>query len=467
MVETQTHLKPKDTFEVINNSLLNGEDTRVLNLLYQPIIGSNALVLYQHLQTNEEEYNKPTKHFWLQDLMDISINDLSLARKKLEAIGLFKTYVRQKDEGHHYIYMIQNVIKAKEFLSDDILSLLLLDKVGEKRFESLATLFLPRQVDVNEYVEITSKYTEVYHLSNERIVQSNELVNKTIIQSKQIPEAMIPNVDSKEFDWKFFVDQLSGYKIDEKFLTNELKKVVLTFHSLYGINELEMVEHIKYSLDYVTNQIDMKDFKHRVYKKYHKVNKPVESPTIKESNELISSQSIDRHQNDLKHQGFTKQEIDVIVSCERIAPLIFLKAVKEQKGGFVSNNERWTVENLKEQSPLPDEVINMLIHYSLVVLDNPSLNQNMVNAIANNWAQKKVFKASDALKQVKAFNDEKAKNTNKRVTKNNYSNKPVRKETLPDWAVETNKRKETPLSKDEQSLLDEQLKQFTQGGEQS
>lgn len=465
MVETHTHLKPKDTFEIINNSLLNGEDTRVLNLLYQPIIGSDALVLYQHLQANELEYQHPTRHFLLQDLINISINDLYQARKKLEAIGLFKTYVRKKDEGYHYVYCIQNVLNPREFLSDDILSLLLLDKVGEKRFEWLVSLFKPRNAAIDDYLEITSKYTEVFQLSNERVVQSNDLIQSSVQSFMSIPKAQVPSIDTKSFDWQFFVDNLSGYKIDEKFLTTELKKVVLTFHSLYGINELEMVEHIKYSLDYVTNQIDMNDFKHRVYKKYHKINKAVESPTIKESNEVISSQSINRHQNDLKHQGFTKQEIDVITSCERIAPLIFLKAIKEQKGGFVSNNERWTVENLKEQSPLPDEVINMLIHYSLVVLDNPSLNQNMVNAIANNWAQKKVYKASEALKQVKAFNEEKANKTTNRVNKTNYSKKPVRKETLPDWANETNKRKETPLSKDEQSLLDEQLKQFTQGGD--
>lgn len=148
----------------------------------------------------------------------------------------------------------------------------------------------------------------------------------------------------------------------------------------------------------------------------------------------------------------------------RLPHLFFLKSIKDQKNGFVSQNERWTIENLKKQSNLPVEVINMLIHYCLVVLDNSSLNQNMVNTIANDWSQNKITTASAALIQVKNFKKESENKKVKKTYNRNYTKQPARKETLPEWASSATVRKETPLAGDELKQLEAQLKQFNQGG---
>lgn len=469
MIKTHPHLKPKDTFEVHCYSLLNGEDTRVLNLLYQPIIGGNALMLYHNLLSHVSEFKKPTSHFVLQDMMNNGLQELYQSRVKLEAIGLLKTYVRKKDEGYHYVYILGNVLPPHIFLADDVLSLLLLDRVGEQRFQSLVELFKPDTPDTSDYSDITSNYTDIFQLSSERLVQSNELIEQTNQVMKQVPTPVVPKAEASTFDWEFFVDNLSGLNIDQTFLNTEFKPLVYTIHGLYGINELDMVSHVKYCLDYVTNEVDVKEFKRHIYKKYHQTKSTASNVEKKQVTSLTpkqDDQAIERHKNDLKHQGFSPEEIAVITSCERIAPLIFLKAIKEQKNGFVAQNERWTIENLKAQSKLPDEVINMLIHYSLVVLNNPSLNQNMVNTIANNWAQNKVYKASEALKQVKNFKQESTKKATSKNYNRHYSKKPTRKETLPDWAT-GDSRKETPLSGEELSMLEQQLKKFNQGGESS
>lgn len=469
MIKTHPHLKPKDTFEVHSYSLLNGEDTRVLNLLYQPIIGGNALMLYHNLLSDVSEFKKPTSHFVLQDMMNNGLQELYQSRIKLEAIGLLKTYVRKKDEGYHYVYMLGNVLPPHIFLADDVLSLLLLDRVGEQRFQSLVEVFKPDTPDTSDYSDITSNYTDIFQLSSERLIQTNALIEQTNQVMKQVPTPVVPKAETSTFDWDFFVDNLSGLNIDQAFLANEFKPLVYTIHGLYGINELDMINHVKYCLDYVTNEVDVKEFKRHIYKEYHQTKSTVSNVEKKQVTSLTpkqEDQAIERHKNDLKHQGFSPEEIAVITSCERIAPLIFLKAIKEQKNGFVAQNERWTIENLKAQSKLPDEVINMLIHYSLVVLNNPSLNQNMVNTIANNWAQNKVYKASEALKQVKNFKQESTKKATSKNYNRNYSKKPTRKETLPDWAT-GDSRKETPLSGEELSMLEQQLKKFNQGGESS
>lgn len=465
MAKTQTHLKPKDTFEVHHNSLLNGEDTRVLNLLYQPIVGGNALILYQNFMTNIDTFKQPTSHFILQDMMNQGLQELYQARIRLEAIGLLKTYVRKKDEGYHYVYSLENILAPQVFLSDDTLCLLLLDRVGEERFNHLVELFKPEKLELSDYTDVTSIYVDVFHIASERLVQADELLADTTQQMKEALVAKKPEIEPKTFDWDFFFDSLAGLNIDETFLVKEFKPIVLTVHGLYGINELDMINHVKYCLDYVTNQVDVKAFKQRIYKTYHQAKKPTVQNAIQTRPVTYTDEQLSRHKNDLKHQGFTKQEIDVITSCEKIPPLVFLKAIKEQKNGFVAQNERWTIENLKSQSNLPDEVINMLIHYCLVVLNNPSLNQNMVNTIANNWSQHQVLRASDALNQVKKFKKESESKKVKKTYNRNYTKQPARKETLPEWASSTTVRKETPLAGDELMQLEAQLKQFNQGGE--
>ena len=43
-------LYPADIYQVVDKSLLSETDKLVLNMLYMPIIGSLAVVLYQKLQ---------------------------------------------------------------------------------------------------------------------------------------------------------------------------------------------------------------------------------------------------------------------------------------------------------------------------------------------------------------------------------------------------------------------------------
>lgn len=57
--------------------------------------------------------------------------------------------------------------------------------------------------------------------------------------------------------------------IDEKQIKVELKRTIELFHQLYGINELEMFDYVKQSVDYVTNRVMEKEFKQLIYKGYH------------------------------------------------------------------------------------------------------------------------------------------------------------------------------------------------------
>lgn len=460
MSEAWEKLKPKDKFSVIKTQHVSEVDYVVLNMLYQPIVGTDAIGLFNLLLIQEKinSTKQIEQHSVLLNQLDMGIPDFFAAREKLEAVGLLKTFVKALDNENHVIYEVQPIMSPSKFLHDDILSLLLIEKLGFEKVEEISMFFSYNRENMEDYVEVTKSFVDVFHFNSNRLVSKTpelERVKEIVTNKDEIKIEEITN----SFDWLFFSSLIESLHIDENQFKGELKRTIELFHQLYGINELEMFDYIKQSVDYVTNRIIEKEFKQLIYKGYHSRRKQEVTQNKKTEGlqkKLTKSEKNQLRENTLKLTGFSDEEISVILSCDSVAPLLFLKAIKTQKGGFVSSNERWAIENLKTQSNLPDGVINMLIHYLLIVQNNSSLNQNMLMSIANDWAQKKLFSPEEALSQVKKIQATKKQPAK---TKSNY-NQPKRKETLPDWAKEDIIRQETPLSAEEAAFFQDQLKQL-------
>ncbi|MDT2814721.1 replication initiation and membrane attachment family protein [Vagococcus carniphilus] len=466
MSEAWEHLKPKDKFSVIRTQYISEMDYMVLNMLYQPIVGTDAIGLLNTLLIMEKVSSKKETqmHSVLLNQLNIGIPSFYAAREKLEAVGLLKSFVKKLDQENHFIYEIQQPLEPSIFLHDDILSLLLIEKLGFQEVEVLSEYFNFKRRDMEDYLEVTKTFMDVFNFNSTHLAShENELqeIKQNVTLKKE--NEKIPLV-TKSFDWIFFNSLIENLHINEEQIEKELKRTIELFHQLYGINELEMFDYVKQSVDYVTNRVIEKDFKQLIYKGYHSRKKQEQSTAAiqnKSELRLTETEKDQLRKNTLRLTGFSDAEIEVIIACDTTPPLIFLKAIKTQKGGFVSDNERWTIEKLKTQSNLPDSVLNVLIHYTLVVQNKASINQNMMMTIANDWAQKKIFSPEDALTQVKELQKEREKPKNK-TKKNTYSNRSnSRKETLPEWAKDESNRKETRLSKEEEAFFAEQLNKLT------
>ena len=107
------NILPADTYIVINKSILNNEDRTILNMLYQPIIGPLPIMLYFSLWSDLDKMNimsDELTHHHLVSNMHLSLDEIVLARKKLEAIGLVKTYYKEGSVNNYVYEMFSNFI---------------------------------------------------------------------------------------------------------------------------------------------------------------------------------------------------------------------------------------------------------------------------------------------------------------------------------------------------------------------
>ena len=134
-----TDLKKYDIYQIKRKGIISDYDQKLVIRLYQPLIGTIATMLYLTL-LNEislgKEVSDNLTHERLLSLMQIKIDDFIEARKKLESIGLLKTFIKEnKDQiSLTYLYSLNSPKSPKKFFEDPILSNLLLKSLGENEY---------------------------------------------------------------------------------------------------------------------------------------------------------------------------------------------------------------------------------------------------------------------------------------------------------------------------------------------
>ena len=128
---------PADTYTVINKTVINDSDLRIISMLYQPIIGYAAVSLYFTLVDDLDKLeimSEELTHHHLMSTMQLKLEDIVIAREKLEAVGLLKTYVK-KGSVNSFVYLLFSPIPAYDFFNHPILNIVLYNNLGKKEYE--------------------------------------------------------------------------------------------------------------------------------------------------------------------------------------------------------------------------------------------------------------------------------------------------------------------------------------------
>ena len=215
---------PADTYIVVNKSIINDEDRTILTMLYQPIIGPLPIMLYFSLWSDLDKMeimSTEYTHHHLITNMQISLKEIVESRKKLEAIGLLKTFIKE-DNINNYLYQLYSQIKANDFFNHPILNVVLYNNLGKKEYEKLKNYFRTPRIITNSYKDITASFTEVF---NSVPLTSIDILNDDI-RKKNIRSL---NIDTN-FDFTFLAESLPKNLDKSKIFTKSLKaKIFLKY----------------------------------------------------------------------------------------------------------------------------------------------------------------------------------------------------------------------------------------------
>ena len=368
---------PADTFIVINKTILNEYDRKLLIMLYQPIIGYKATSLYfslwMYLDKREIMSNEFTHH-QLMMTMQLKLSEIVEAREKLEAIGLLKTYVR-KSNINNFVYEIYSPISAYEFLNNPVLVTALYNNIGKNEYEKIIEYYKVPRISLKEYEEITCSFNEIFKSVNISGFERLENVNK--YSSNKI------KVESK-IDLENIISLIPEELFNVRSLTNETKELINKISFIYNYDDVRMSELIRESLT-DKKTIDKQALKINSRKYYQ----------FENSGKLPSLVYRTQPEYLRKPVGDTSNRAKIIYQFETTTPYDYLQS--KYKNSKPSKTDIAILEYLLLDMNLNAGVVNVLVDYVLKI-NNNKLSKNFVDAIASQWAKSKIETVEEAMK---------------------------------------------------------------------
>ena len=421
-------LLPADSYITINKSIISDIDLKILNMLYLPITGTLPIMLYHTLVNDldrEQVVSDELDHAHLLSNLHVSVGELLAARHVLEAIGLMKTYVKD-DVVNRYIYELYSPISAHEFLTHPILNVVLYNNVGKKEYERLVNYFKISKVNKDGYTEITSSFSQVF--DSVPYTSSNIYSDNIRKYNKQKL-----NINSS-FDMNFLIETMPK-SINTKIFTKDLQELIINLAYLYDIDAVKMQNILRVCIN--ENGTVNRDELRKTARNHYQFDHSGLLPTV-----------IEHAQPEYlrKPIGDNSKLSKMIYTFETISPYEFLRS--KHGGAEPMKKDIKLLEDLIIDYKLKPGVVNVLIDYVLRINDN-KLNRNFVEAIAGQWARKKIETVEDAM--------DFAKKTYNSQIKNKVVKKTTREDNVPSWFNKSVMASEASL--DEEKEMEEFLKE--------
>lgn len=429
-------ISPADTYIVVNKSIINDKDRTILTMLYQPIIGPLPIILYFSLWADldkKEEISLEYTHHHLVTNMQISMHDILEARRKLEAIGLLKTYLKEESI-NTYIYQLYSPITAHEFFNHPILNVVLYNNLGKKEYEDLKEYFKISRISTTGYTDITVSFTDVFKTVP---LTSHDILNDDI-RKKNIQKL---NVDSN-FDFSFLADSLPASLDREKIFTKEIKELILQLSYLYELDALKMQDIIPICIT-ERGTINKEELR-KTCRNFYQF----------DNHGLLPSVVYNSQPEYLKTPtGDMSKRAKMIYTFESISPYELLKS-KNNDVEPTARDIRLT-EDLIIGYGLKPGVVNVLIDYILKT-NNNKLSRNLAETIAGQWQRLKIETVDEAMSTAEKEHKKYKKNTT--GTTNTVKQKIIKEEKLPEWF--NKKIDKQTASLEEQEAMQDLLKEY-------
>ena len=299
----------KDFYKIENNAELSQERLKSLLFFYGPLLGHDALVLYQYLvlKNTANEFRQFNE---LLSNLNLSINSFEQQCQKLNEYRLLRTF----QKADHYILVFYSPLSRQEFIKDDIFVREFIMRTSGEHF---------RQLSADIYSESAHKgYTDISAVLKADNLELWDDQQESYLKSEPKKQYDFPT----RFDVNVFLRDVSG--------------VLLPMHMRTAENMLEMAKLADlYNISYDK----MRTFMPKVA--------------------LIKEDVFDLDQ--LKYLCMHAQTPYNKVGADEYDVPCTLYLMSLQDGKEVTDYDKKIISNLSERYHLPYPVINVLLEYCL------------------------------------------------------------------------------------------------------
>ena len=368
---------PADTYTVFNKSIVTEKDKKLISMLYQPIIGYSAVALYYTLLDDldkQEIISDDLTHHHLMATMQLKLEDIIIAREKLEAIGLLKTYFK-KDNINQFVYVLFSPISANDFFNHPILNIVLYNNLGKKEYEKVLNYFKIPKLNLKDFDDITASFDEVFTPVQGTIMEINQDITK-----KDSNNILI----NKGVDFNLLISSIPSSQLNDRCFNDETRELINNLSYIYNLNTLDMQGLVRNSLN-EKGLID-KALLRKSCRDYYQFDNMGNLPT------LIYNKQPEYLK---KPEGDNSKWAKMVYTFENITPYQLLKA--KYKGAEPTDRDKRLIESLLIDQKLNPGVVNVLISYVLKI-NNEQLKKSYVETIAGQWKRLNIETVEEAMK---------------------------------------------------------------------
>jgi replication initiation and membrane attachment protein len=395
-------LLPKDRYLVRVVRPISFAEMGFVAQLYLPILGVESFALYQLLVHEVQETNgaaSESTHRGLMLMTSLPLDRLLAARERLEALGLLEVRRRENQQrDYYYEYLLKPPLTPAEFFADYVLSLMLLNKIENNRYQQLRRKFAdPLAAGMErEYTHVenlTKDFHEVFHSlkpselevpkGSERerfLAQMEESFPAAAMQAGYEPAA------SQRLDFSTLRINLPPNADSEQVFNAEGIDFLYKLIHFYQLDSWALGQELSdWTLYKPDGSLDRDVLRKRLVQKYldHK---------------MLREKSLPEEFTDALGPGKLPEPGGGLYTriCRQISPLTLLEQVV---GGRVSKAFLERAESLLFTDGLPSEVVNVLLLHTLHS-SQMELPKAYLETIRDSWKAKRISTVDEAVRQI-------------------------------------------------------------------
>ncbi|WP_281183174.1 replication initiation and membrane attachment family protein [Staphylococcus schleiferi] len=375
----QSQLSPHDGFIVMRRFHFHAVHYDVLSRLFTPLIGAEAIGVYQFLNQFEGvSFEEGYTHYKMMSELKMGLRQFREFLDLLEGIGLLKTFVQQSENTTQFVYELLPPPSAQRFFNDPMLSIYFYEVVGQQRYHQIKKAFIPTSKDLTGFTEVTKKFTDVFKVPKYQMVTPDENLKEQQFEGLDLTDVY--------FDFELLADMLQSHYVSKNILSEPTKSLIIQLATLYRLSPDVMKAIILKSLN-ADQSLSVTNLRKQA-QSYYLMEHQQELPALQAQNlELASDEP-----NQSTEANVVSNWDEWFDLMDHTSPIVMLTSYG---GSEPPRYQKEMIEELMQREGFSFGVINILLQFVMQKTDN-NLPEKYVYSVASTWKKSGVTDARTA-----------------------------------------------------------------------